>query len=117
MLFDGISIAGNEVKAKSFIERVRGKRFRFVCVISYTKTCEIPGLTVAGVNSELLQHTPAADAEFLYHGECKCINSIPATPDGKPTPALLTRAALKTAEIPLPIRSGFATLADTIARP
>jgi len=101
MQFDGISIAGNEVKAKSFIERVRGKRFRFVCVISYTKTCEIPGVTVAGANPELLQHTPAADAEFLYHGECKCINTIPATPDGKPTPALLTRAALKTAEIPL----------------
>jgi uncharacterized protein (TIGR00303 family) len=101
MQFHEISIVGNEEKAKNFIERVRGKDCYFVCVTSYTKTCEIPGITVAGANPELLQYTPAADVEFLYHGECKCINAVPATPDGKPTPALITRAALKTAQIPL----------------
>lgn len=98
-----ILIAGNEEKAKNFIETSRSKHCSFVCVISYTKTCETPGITVAGVNPELLQYTPAADAEFLHHGKCRCINSVPATPDGKPTPALITRAALKTAEIPLAV--------------
>ena len=73
----------------------------FVCVISYTATSEIPGLTVAGANPELVKYTPAADSEFLYHGHCKCINFVPATPDGKPTPALITRTALQVAEIPL----------------
>src|SRR5919197_2205209 len=73
----------------------------FVCVISYTATSEIPGLTVAGANAELVKYTSPADAEFLYHGHCKCIDAVPATPDGKPTPALITRAALQAAEIPL----------------
>jgi uncharacterized protein (TIGR00303 family) len=72
-------------------------------VISYTETCEIPGITVAGADAELIKYTPAADAEFLYHGKCKCIDTVPATPDGKPTPALITRAAIKSADIPLTV--------------
>lgn len=72
-----------------------------MCVISYTATSEIPGLTVAGANPELVKYTPPADAEFLYYGLCKCIKVVPATPDGKPTPALITRTALQAAEIPL----------------
>jgi uncharacterized protein (TIGR00303 family) len=73
----------------------------FVCVISHTETSEIPGLTVAGANPELVKYTAPADSEFLYYGRCKCIAGVPATPDGKPTPALITRAALKSAGIPL----------------
>jgi len=73
----------------------------FVCVISYSATCEIPGLTAAGANRDLMKYTSPADAEFLYYGRCKCIDAIPATPDGKPTPALITRAALQTGNIPL----------------
>ena len=73
----------------------------FVCVISYSATCEIPGLTAAGANGDLVKYTSPADAEFLYYGRCKCIDAIPATPDGKPTPALITRAALQTGNIPL----------------
>jgi uncharacterized protein (TIGR00303 family) len=73
----------------------------FVCVISYTATSDVPGLTVAGANPNLVKYTSPADAEFLYYGRCKCIDAVPATPDGKPTPALITRAALQMADIPL----------------
>jgi uncharacterized protein (TIGR00303 family) len=73
----------------------------FACVISYTATCEIPGLTVAGANPDLVKFTSPADAEFLHYGRCRCIGVVPATPDGKPTPALITRAALQAAKIPL----------------
>jgi len=87
--------------AKSAVSVFATKKPVFVCVISYTATCEIPGLTVAGANPELMKYTSPADAEFLYYGHCKCIDVVPATPDGKPTPALLTRAALLAADIPL----------------
>ena len=73
----------------------------FVCVISYTATSEISGLTAAGANAELVKYTSPADAEFLYRGHCSCIDVIPATPDGKPTPAIITRTALQLATIPL----------------
>lgn len=85
-----------------------------MCVISYTATSEIPGLTVAGANPELVKYTPPADAEFLYYGLCKCIKVVPATPDGKPTPALITRAALQAAEIPLLIVDAGAKIKPSI---
>jgi uncharacterized protein (TIGR00303 family) len=72
----------------------------FVCVTSYTATCEIPGITVAGANVEFLKYTSPADAEFLHYGHCKCIDGVPITPDGKPTPAIITRAALRLSNIP-----------------
>jgi uncharacterized protein (TIGR00303 family) len=86
------------VSGKSSIKSA--KNSVFVCVISYTATSEVPGLTVAGANPELVKYTSPADSEFLYYGRCKCINVVPATPDGKPTPALITRAALQLAKIP-----------------
>ena len=47
---------------------------------------------MAGADPDFLKFTPPADAEFLHYGFCKSIDVIPMTPDGKPTPALLTRA-------------------------
>ena len=78
-----------------------GKNPIFVCVTSYTETCQIPGITIAGADTELIPCTPAADAEFLYYGHCKSISGVPATPNGIPTPALITRAALRRARIPV----------------
>ena len=82
------------------IESFSGNNPLFICVISYTKTSEISGITVAGSKPELIKYTPAADSEFLYYGRCRCINNVPATPDGKPTPAIITKAALEVADIP-----------------
>lgn len=95
-----IDILGNVYKGNDFIKKIKNKKFVFSLVVSYTETCEIPGITVAGANPELLKFTPAADAEFLHYGYCKSIDAVPMTPDGKPTPALLTRVALESADIP-----------------
>jgi uncharacterized protein (TIGR00303 family) len=89
-----------ETSQKRALKKFATKSPVFVCVISYTAISNIPGLTVAGANPELVKYTSPADAEFLYYGGCKCIDVIPATPDGKPTPALITKAALQAAEIP-----------------
>ena len=95
-----IEILGNTQRGIDFVKRIENKKFVFSLVISYTATCEIPGITVAGANPELLKFTAAADAEFLHYGYCKSIDAIPMTPDGKPTPALLTKTALEAASIP-----------------
>jgi uncharacterized protein (TIGR00303 family) len=95
-----IEIFGNKAKGNDFIKQTQNKKFLFSFVVSYTHTCEIPGITVAGANPELLKFTPAADAEFLHYGYCKSINAIPMTPDGKPTPAILTKVALEASSIP-----------------
>ena len=97
---DDIQIFGDIEKGQNFINSIKNKKFLFSFVISYTETCEIPGITVAGSNIDFVKFTSPADAEFLHYGHCKCIDSIPMTPDGKPTPALLTKVALENASIP-----------------
>ncbi len=76
-------------------------RVLFTLVIGNTRTAEIPGITVAGANMDLIKYTPPADAELLYHGRCLSIDSIPATPDGKPTPALISYTVLRLTKIPI----------------
>lgn len=94
-----VEIFIDQKKGQEFLDSIQNRHFLFSLVISYTETCTIPGITVAGKNPALLQYTPPADAEFLNFGYCKCINVIPMTPDGKPTPALLTKTALESASI------------------
>ena len=98
---------GNVDQAKSFLETVKSGKFLFSFVISYTQTCEISGITFAGADKESIQFTPPADAEYLHYGYCKTIDKIPMTPDGKPTPGLLTKTALESSSIPhLTINAG-----------
>lgn len=72
----------------------------FVLVISYTYTSLIPGITAAGQNVNLIKYTSPADAEFLNYGHCKCLDSVPVTPDGMPTPAIITKTALDLSKMP-----------------
>jgi len=95
-----IEILGNLEKGHKFIKEIEKKNFLFSFVISHTETSEIPGITIAGVDQESVKYTPAADAEFLHYGFCKSIETIPMTPDGKPSPVLLTKVALESASIP-----------------
>jgi len=95
-----IEILGNRERGLDFIYHTRQRRFGFALVISYTATSEIPGITAAGEHPDLIKYTAPADAEFIHYGSCKSISVIPMTPDGKPTPALLTKTALEAASIP-----------------
>lgn len=100
MILQDIEILGNKQKGLEFITQTEGKKFIFSLVISYTETSEIPGITMAGEHPDLIKFTGPADAEFIHYGYCRSISVIPMTPDGKPTPALLTKTALEAASIP-----------------
>jgi uncharacterized protein (TIGR00303 family) len=97
---ENFELFGNVEQGKNFLESIKAGKFLFSFVISYTETCEIPGITFAGADKESIQFTPPADAEYLHYGYCKTIDKIPMTPDGKPTPGLLTKTALESASIP-----------------
>ncbi len=97
---DDFEFFGNVNKANDFIDELKSGDFLFSLVISYTATCEICGITFAGADKDSIKFTPPADAEYLYYGYCKTIDKIPMTPDGKPTPALLTKTALESCSIP-----------------
>lgn len=97
---ENFELFGNVEQGKIFLESIKTGKFLFSFVISYTETCEIPGITFAGADKDSIQFTPPADAEYLHYGYCKTIDKIPMTPDGKPTPGLLTKTALESASIP-----------------
>ncbi|MDH5430462.1 MAG: TIGR00303 family protein [Nitrosopumilus sp.] len=97
---ENFELFGNIEQGKNFLDSIKNGQFLFSFVISYTETCEIPGITFAGADKDSIQFTPPADAEYLHYGYCKTIDKIPMTPDGKPTPGLLTKTALESASIP-----------------
>lgn len=104
-IFDTLLIQ-NEMKGKAFIDEMRGKKPLFICTIATTETAKIPRISAAGKYPEFTDYTPPADAELLLLGKCKCIKGVPVTPEGIPTPALITMSALRLADIPVLVASG-----------
>jgi uncharacterized protein (TIGR00303 family) len=106
-----IIFAHNENKGKAFLKKIEDKNPLFLCTLATTETGKIAGISAAGANPEITDYTPPADIELLLLGKCKCINGVPVTPEGIPTPALVTMSALKLADIPaLPVNAGLRIL-------
>lgn len=80
---------------QAFVERWRGVRPRFWCVLGHTDICLLPGISTAGVSEELRPLTPAADAEVVTVGAALSLPGLPSSPLGPPGPSGITRAALR----------------------
>ena len=63
----------------------------FLLGASVTKTCEIEGITQAGIPG-MIPLTPTLDAEFIINQKVFSLGELAETPTGVPTPALITRA-------------------------
>lgn len=63
-----IQIHTQPLQAQQWLERYRGKLPVFACVLGFTDTCLIPGISAAGKTPEDRQYTAIADAEFLARG-------------------------------------------------
>jgi uncharacterized protein (TIGR00303 family) len=93
-------------RGEAFLNSLKGKNPLFICTIGTTETAKIPGISAAGKYPELTDYTPPADVELLLLGRCRCIAGVPVTPEGIPTPALITMSALRLANIPTLVVSG-----------
>jgi len=81
--------------ASKHIEALRRSPcFYFIVFAASTLTSTIPGITAAGPSPEATLYTPTLDVEYLVAGRPLTLDVIPVTPEGIPTPALVTRAAL-----------------------
>lgn len=85
------------------VEKGRIRDSIFVLLAGCTEISRIPGLTAAGVSPELTFMTPVVDSEIIVAGKPLSMNDPPMTPDGIPTPAVITRAALQSIEMPVMI--------------
>jgi len=101
-----VLFVNDELKAKAFLDEIESKKPLFICTIATTETAKIPGLSAAGANPDFTDFTPPADAELLLLGKCKSIAGVPITPDGIPTPGLITMSALHLADIPVLVVNG-----------
>jgi uncharacterized protein (TIGR00303 family) len=82
---------------------------RLVLVVGGTETASIDGISAAGADPAAMRYTPAADAELLTHGRPVLTPSVPVSPTGCPTPALVTLAVAELAGFtPLVVDAGLA---------
>ncbi len=73
----------------------RSETPRLIVVAGSTRTAAIgngPATSAAGAAREAMDHTPSADLELLEYGDVALAPSVPISPTGCPTPAVVTRA-------------------------
>ncbi|NJE26719.1 TIGR00303 family protein [Thermococcus sp. MV5] len=83
-------------------------------ILGNTEISMIPGISVAGATPELTKLTPPADAEYLFYEKPRIIDAIPVTPEGHPTPAIITKASKELANFPVLIVRGGTYLAPLV---
>lgn len=87
----------------NWLARHRGQRPVFACILSFTETGLISGISAAGMTPHARQYTALADAEFLSSGAAAHY-PLPPLAAGV-SPAFITRAALTHQQIPLHLLS------------
>ncbi len=65
---------------------------RFAIVAGTTETATIEGISAAGSDPKAMVQTPAADLELVAYGTPVYAPTVPVSPSGCPTPAVITRA-------------------------
>lgn len=96
-----IKIYTQQQQGQRWLERYRGKRPLFACVLGFTETGLIPGISAAGATPEDRQYTAIADAEFLCNGP-QLQPTYPLPPlDVGASPVLISRAVVEAQSIPV----------------
>ncbi|PHM11377.1 nicotinate-nucleotide--dimethylbenzimidazole phosphoribosyltransferase [Nostoc sp. 'Peltigera malacea cyanobiont' DB3992] len=96
-----ISIYTQKEQGEQWLRRYRGCLPIFACVLGFTETGLIPGISAAGRTPEDRKYTACADAEFLYYGpEHKAQYPLPPLAAGA-SPVLISRAVFESLKIPI----------------
>jgi uncharacterized protein (TIGR00303 family) len=89
-----------EVHGKSdWIDKFAGKKPMFTCVLGFTSTGLIEGISAAGATPESRKFTAIADAEFLVAGKAEQF-PLPTLISGV-SPVFISRAILAALEVPI----------------
>jgi len=83
-----------------WLEQYRGQVPLFACILGFTETGLIPGISAAGVTPADRQYTAIADAEFLAHGpQAQPVHPLPPLDVGA-SPVIISRAVIEAQSIP-----------------
>mgnify|MGYP002780758350 FL=1 len=84
-----------------WLQRYQGCQPAFACILGFTETGLIPGISAAGATPEHRRYTAIADAEFLSQG-CQPNPQYPLPPlTAGASPVLITRAVVETLSLPI----------------
>ena len=96
-----IKIYTQITQGKQWLEQYRGKLPVFACILGFTETGLIPGISAAGSKPDARRYTAIADAEFLFNGS-QVKPQYPLPPlDAGASPVLISRAVVEALDIPL----------------
>ncbi len=96
-----ISIYTQDRQAQQWLQRYRGRSPLFACVLGFTETGLIPGISAAGATPHDRQYTAIADAEFLVNG-VQASPQYPLPPlNAGASPVLISRAVVEAQSIPV----------------
>jgi uncharacterized protein (TIGR00303 family) len=96
-----IEIHTQPFQAQQWLKRYRGKLPIFACVLGFTDTCLIEGISAAGKTPADRQYTAIADAEFLANGVCvQPTYPLPPLVAGA-SPVYISRAIVAALDLPL----------------
>ncbi|WP_370587945.1 nicotinate mononucleotide-dependent phosphoribosyltransferase CobT [Trichocoleus sp. FACHB-591] len=86
---------------QQWLQRYQRHRPLFACVLGFTATGLIPGISAAGATPQDRRYTAIADAEFLYQGpQAASQYALPPLQAGA-SPVLISRAVVEAQAIPL----------------
>jgi uncharacterized protein (TIGR00303 family) len=95
-----IGLYSQHAAATKWLQRTIGKKAQFACVLGFTETGLIPGISAAGATPADRQFTAIADAEFLMQGvQPDPIFPLPPLPAGA-SPVLISRAVIEALNLP-----------------
>ena len=88
-------------QGQDWLQRYQGKKPLFACVLGFTETGLIPGISAAGASPHDRQFTAIADAEFLWNGvQPQPKYPLPPLQMGA-SPVLISRAIVEALQIPV----------------
>jgi NaMN:DMB phosphoribosyltransferase len=98
---DMIRIYTQLEQGQRWLQKYRGIKPAKACILGFTDTCLIPGISAAGATPEARRRTAIADAEFLYSGPVpRPQYPLPPLCAGV-SPVLISRAVVEALDIPV----------------
>ena len=88
-------------QGQQWLRRYQASSPIFACILGFTDTCLIPGISAAGATPAARQYTAIADAEFLHNGPGpQPQHPLPPLQAGA-SPVLISRAVVEALSIPV----------------
>ncbi len=96
-----IRVYTQEQQGQEWLQTYQGRKPLFACVLGFTETSPIPGISVAGRTPKDRRYTAIADAECLYNGPQPHPAYLLPPLSASDSPVLISRAVVAAQNIPI----------------